>query len=102
MNNTDISSLIRIYLKLYGLFLLKSFSNYVWLKFTAFIIFIFLNLLYKLFIGSTDSYSWYQSVEPLCLVVGIYMAADTQYSVEDYETRIWSKKFGFKLEEKEE
>lgn len=98
----DILSFFRIKAKLYSLFVLKGFSNYVWIKITAIAILLILNFIMNFLIPSFSYYDLFKAAEPVCLVVGIYMAANTTYTVEGKEMKVWSKKFGFPQTEIEE
>ena len=80
-------------LKVCGLFLLKAFSNYVWTKLTFVLILLFdVNV-----IGAVPVD--HSIMNAICIGIGIFMAFDTTYIIGDKKIRVWTKEFGFNLDE---
>lgn len=79
----------RLMLKASGLFLIKSFYNYVWIK-MIFIIILFFDV--KV-IGAIIVP--HELMNGICIGLGIFMAMNTTYIVENQKVKIWSKEFGF-------
>lgn len=76
------------WLKVAGLFFIKSFSNYVWIK----IVFLGIVILEDFITQKRINFDSYHSI---CLGLGIYMAMNTTYIVNNQKFRLWSKTFGY-------
>lgn len=83
---------LRVLLKLCGLFLLKAFSNYVWVKLTFVLI-----LLFDIYVIKAVTVE-HSTMNAICIGLGVFMAMDTVYVVEGKRIKIWTKEFGFGID----
>jgi len=83
---------LKMWLKASGLFLVRSFSNYVWIK-LVFMIILFFDV--KVIGAITVPH---EMMNGICIGLGVFMAMNTIYVVDGQKVRLWSKEFGFNPE----
>lgn len=80
------------WLKVIGLFFLRSFTSYVVLDSVALIIIMFQR--YILFVKTNEIFSR-SIISSMCLVLSVYMAAKTKYYLGDKIYVLWSGEYDF-------